>query len=748
MALILADHSVSAEKHFHANQIAYANTDRQTGRMNQGLDWHLEHVGRSAGDMVFNLLNLAPPCLSGDAVERICQPSSGRFAWQNRAAAALSRSVDRAAIPHLVFNMAGTGSGKTRMNMRAACVLAQGEVRVATALNLRTLTLQTADAYSQQLRIGRDEMACVIGDQVAAALHETARPRARYGAERFADDDENVFEPDPDAVSDFEYGDAPEWLAHFLHGKPKLASIIGAPVLVSTVDFLIAAGEPQRQANHALAALRMMTSDLILDEIDGYDPLALMSVLRLVMTAGLFGRNVIASSATLSRPVARLLWQAFDAGIRMRARLEGKAARFSCALIDDLAEPAVITPETAERFQVAYQAHLDAMLPKLIGRRHRLAELQPVPARCSKNAWRQVVLDAAKSLHERHGWVDPGTGIRLSFGLIRMANITPAIGLAHFIARNDPTARVACYHARHFRMQRAHIERRLDSLLTRHSGNQHILGDSDIRDLLNQCKAAGGTELRFIVVATPVEEIGRDHDFDWAVIEPSSVQSIVQTAGRVNRHRLIDVTSPNIAILQFNFSAAVKGKETAFVRPGLEVGDTRYDTHDLGELLDWRIIEQIDARLRFDDTHAFARLDDNSIAEQTAGHLGRLVGSDAYAHLWMSDWTYLSTPLRTRDGTPIELMLETDPDASPDSYQLYIDNERIVQSSNLTRYQRAANDWLVRDDDELIDKANNEGIAPDAAMTVTMSMHGILENPSLLSGIQRHRSFGFYIDRT
>jgi hypothetical protein len=37
----------------------------------------------------------------------------------------------------------------------------------------------------------------------------------------------------------------------------------------------------------------------------------------------------------------------------------------------------------------------------------------------------------------------------------------------------------------------------------------------------------------FIVVVIPVEEIGRNHDFDWSVIEFSNSQSIVQTAGRI-----------------------------------------------------------------------------------------------------------------------------------------------------------------------------------------------------------------------
>ena len=54
----------------------------------------------------------------------------------------------------------------------------------------------------------------------------------------------------------------------------------------------------------------------------------------------------------------------------------------------------------------------------------------------------------------------------------------------------------------------------------------------------------------FILVATPVEEVGRDHDFDWAIVEPSSYRSIIQLAGRVLRHRKLeqDIQKPNIAL--------------------------------------------------------------------------------------------------------------------------------------------------------------------------------------------------------
>lgn len=41
----------------------------------------------------------------------------------------------------------------------------------------------------------------------------------------------------------------------------------------------------------------------------------------------------------------------------------------------------------------------------------------------------------------------------------------------------------------------------------------------------------------FIVLASPVCEVGRDWDGDWALGEPSSLRALIQLAGRVQRHR-------------------------------------------------------------------------------------------------------------------------------------------------------------------------------------------------------------------
>ena len=92
----------------------------------------------------------------------------------------------------------------------------------------------------------------------------------------------------------------------------------------------------------------------------------------------------------------------------------------------------------------------------------------------------------------------------------------------------------------------------------------------------------------FIVVATPVEEVGRDHDFDWAVIEPSSYRSIIQLAGRVLRHRKMsqDISQANIAVMQYNL-LGVLGKSIAFTRPGFEGAEKlRLFSHDMEKLVD------------------------------------------------------------------------------------------------------------------------------------------------------------------
>ena len=748
MALILADHSVSSieeDRIFADGPCAYANTgfrgaDRTTRVLKQELNQHLLQVGALAGDLVFRMLSLSPPALSPETVERVMERSSDRaFAWQDTAARALTESRRMQRVPHLVLNMAGTGSGKTRGNLKMLCALNtqdDDEVRIAVALNLRTLTLQTADAYRKQVDIGEEELSCVIGDRLAQVLHEQSRPAHE-------DEDGNDPENEAEVALPFHYATAPSWLEPFIRKSPSTASVIGAPLLVSTVDYLVAAGEPHRQAHHAMAALRLMTSDLVLDEIDSYDPKPLLAVLRMVTLSALFGRHVVSSSATLSRPVASLLWRAYHLGASMRAQLTGDG-RFRTALVHDLAPPRVLESETVEQFTRDYDGHVAGMLATLKGQRYREPYLQKVED-SSLDSWNAALLTAVNALHREHAWEDPVTGKRLSIGLVRLANVTPAIRTAMFLAQKLPQARVACYHANHLALQRAHIERRLDDLLVRKDGDRHITDDPEIRALLDD---PARQDLMLIVVASPVEEIGRDHDFDWAVIDPSSVQSIVQTAGRVNRHRLVEISSPNVAIMQINrrcAQSADPGKR-AFYWPGYETGKKPYPSHDLGDLLDWnalRGLRNIDARMRF-GTHEFARLDDAAIRQTTEGEFSRTISDNQ----WMSVDTYKRTSLREQSRT-LEIVLKEKPPLQEEDL-LWIRESWVtgkMRDITVSAIDRAANDWLVLEDSEIREQARDlrerHGIPEEDALRT--SVHPPDDKPPN-NWLRHHRSFGFFAE--
>ncbi len=766
MALILADHSVSAELLGHENAPAYANTDRKTGKMNQNLNWHLQNVGNTAGSMVFNMLTLAPPSLSLDAVERICRRAVGLYAWQETAARALSASADKHACPHLVFNMASTGSGKTCMNIRAVCEMSHGKpVRVATALNLRTLTLQTGDAYAEQVGIDHDELACVIGDRLTQALYQFGKQEQH---ESYADDDENPLLDDFAANSGFEYLEAPAWLKKFIDKKPNSGKVIGAPVLVSTIDFLIAAGEPHRQGNHALAALRLMTSDLILDEIDGYDPQPLLAVLRLVLMSAFFGRNVVLSSGTLSRPVASAVWRAYERGNAIRAALYGTNSGFVSAAIDDKSAPSVLKTGNMKDFEDFYAGKIDQILESLKGSsRYRIPYLQAIQQKDEAGFMTGIEI-AVRQLHEHHHLCDPATGKRISFGLVRMANINPAVQVGKCLSKQLLNSKIACYHSQHFPLMRFHIERRLDTLLTRKKGDGHLFIDQEIREAIDQTESP---DILFIVVATPVEEIGRDHDFDWAVIEPSSTQSIVQTAGRVNRHRLRDIKQPNVAILQFNWKTIVNRmncSKPVFEKPGLEGPKDEdekinrlYPTHDLEKLFDWNLLgHKLDAAARFrKDHHQFAFLDDRNMEKATEKWLDRILGDGKNGHLWMCQDVYERTSLREHQPK-IEITLEDI--AYPEIMNVKESNSADSASSRkFVVEDEIGNCWLYLDDAELLELADDAGVSTEDGLTV--SVRGDIasasttpcsdEKASVVRGdiasaskYKRHRSFGFYHD--
>ena len=620
LALMLADHYYSSQPSHerYGDKVAethalYANTDRDTGALKQRLDEHLIGVEVNASRIVRALPQLAEQ-LPGLVHRGFRKRSESAFAWQNRAfelAEGLrSRSEEQG---FFGVNMASTGCGKTLANGRILYGLADVRrgARFTVALGLRTLTLQTGDAYRERLCLGDDEMAVMVGGAAVREMHEHQREKQREISQAEASGTESSAQ----LVADyspvyFEGALADGPLNSWLKQSPAATKLLNAPILVCTIDHMIPASESTRGGHQIPPMLRLMSSDLVLDEPDDFGIDDLPALSRLVHWAGLLGSRVLLSSATLPPALIEGLFEAYRAGRTEYQQHRGrpqKSVQICCAWFDEFAAEASEQAEIGS-YRAAHQVFVGqrlARLSKAPPRRH--AEILPLHiARASRENVCADLVDALQPaiarLHTANQQTDPATGKRVSIGLIRMANIDPLTMVARslFARGANPNQRIhlCVYHSRHPLLVRSAIEQRLDRLLKRHNP-QALFADAELRQQLDQ---HAEKDQIFIVLATAVAEVGRDHDYDWAIVEPSSIRSIIQLAGRIRRHRTKSYTGTNLLLLDSNVLHLVEGQgKPVFLRPGFEhesEKDFQLHSHRLCELLTAEQLARIDAASR------------------------------------------------------------------------------------------------------------------------------------------------------
>lgn len=623
LALMLADHHYSSCKAQpnlgDPSYKAYANTDRKTGELKQKLDEHLIGVEKNAHRIVHSLPRLAtalPRIARHKGFKRRSEDT--RFRWQDKAFD-LATSLQHRASQQGFFgvNMASTGCGKTLANGRIMYGLAdpQRGARFSIALGLRTLTLQTGTAYRTRMGLGEDDLAVLVGGSAVRQLfnhHAAAHAKAVVVGSESAE----ALLPDNTYVhydGNLEESPLTEWLSD--NGGQRgnsVQKLLNAPVLVCTIDHLMPANESTRGGHQIAPMLRLMTSDLVLDEPDDFGLEDLPALTRLVHWTGLLGSRVLLSSATLPPALIQGLFAAYFAGRRIyqaNRGMPGLVANVCCAWFD---EHQVSDSDHADEttFRTAHDAFVQKRLGKLAeatqNEVRRRAQIMPVAIAPGKPedvrpALAELVLPHMHALHAQHHSIDPVTGKRVSFGLMRMANIDPLIDVALSLFQQNADAdhriHLCIYHSRHPLLVRSAIEQRLDRLLQRTDPNA-IFKDAELRAILDQFSA---TDHIFVVLATAVAEIGRDHCYDWAIVEPSSMRSIIQLAGRIRRHRSGNCVSPNILLLDTNRLALERPGEAAFQRPGFESGTIaafRFASHFLTDLLQPKEYEKPDAAPR------------------------------------------------------------------------------------------------------------------------------------------------------
>ncbi|GHU28917.1 type I-F CRISPR-associated helicase Cas3 [Betaproteobacteria bacterium] len=618
--LMLADHYYSAlppdspeRLRGDHSGLLFANTDK-TGKPNQSLEEHLLGVTHSVASIAYALPNFARH-LPHLARHRGLRQRSRlpNFTWQNKAAdAAEALRLQAAEQGAFIINMASTGCGKTLANARIMYALAdpQQGVRCTFALGLRTLTLQTGRSYRQDLHLDEDELAVRVGGSASRALFDYYQQQAEAQGSASI---QELTEEDSHVVYEG------QTLADGLLGKamrdPHTQSLLSAPMLVCTIDHLMPATEAQRAGRQITPMLRLMSSDLALDELDDFDLADLPALTRLVHWAGMLGTRVLISSATLPPALVEGLYLAYRAGrghYQKNRDQEKTNSPIACLWVDEFSteSQACADLEIFRNKHAAFvQKRVQALGKVTPSRRGELLPLviaskEKHEIRCEFAAH---VQNAILHAHDSHHEICPQSDKQISFGLVRMANIEPlfdvALELFRLGAPENYRIHLCVYHSRFPLLLRSAIERRLDNTLNRRKP-EAVFAIPEIRKAIDDFPERHHL---FVVLGSPVTEVGRDHDYDWAVVEPSSMRSLIQLAGRIQRHRNTPCPEdkPNILIFDTNLRHFQQERSNAaFIRPGFESGarevhhEFRLITHRLGKLLRENEYKTITARPR------------------------------------------------------------------------------------------------------------------------------------------------------
>ena len=517
------------------------------------------------------------------------------YHWQDKAVreiqSAKQDGIDQA---WFILNMASTGCGKTTANAKLMQALSpDGKVmRYTLALGLRSLTLQTGSEYRERMHLTKDELAVIIGSQAIEALYQqeknenTESEQKSSPCEIGGSGEEELLEDMLSFEDNFTH-DQLKYLDIYLDGRKnpqakKNGAFLFKPVLVATIDQIIRATEVTRGGKGLLPFLRMMSADLVIDEVDDFSPEDLTAVARLVHLAGVLGRNVILSSATIPPDLAQGMYQAYQDGLCCYNAFSDQAKSMTAVWVDEFRSASSAIPlQQPNQYGLAHKNFIEKRVKKLrtqvVKRKAVVISCQPQATKeLSWQSYVEAMKQAVQQLHSNHHVIDEKTGKEVSFGLVRLANINPCVNMTLSLLSadwpDDTAVFLMCYHSRQVLLLRHEQETYLDYVLRRkHEKEKRVsFQDTVLRAHLDRNQKQ---RCIFLVIATPVEEIGRDHDFDWAIVEPSSYRSIIQLAGRVYRHRpcLQDISAPNIGVMQFNWKGmANPGQRVVFCRPGFE----------------------------------------------------------------------------------------------------------------------------------------------------------------------------------
>lgn len=531
--------------------------------------------------------NIAFPEISGNS----------RFSWQGEAARAARKMCETQEGGFFAAILAGTGTGKTRGAPTILAGAALGDkiperryFRMSLGLGIRVLATQSAKEYVEDLGFLGSDVSVLIGDPPLNFREGSDDESfAEQGSEslvtlpewlRVESPEDRIPEHGSDNEAQWLLGlslDTDRSLPAFIEkaletsGKSSASGrrLLQAPIMVGTIDHLMGVAAPVN-SRFLLQSVRLTTADLILDEIDQYDGEDLAAIARLVFQAGAAGRRVVIMSATLTPDIAEAFHSAYTMGWSDYARATGMADHVNLLICGD-APGSVFTNQDGQD-PMSLIAQCRTSIIEGIHASKPLRRAQILPPCDEWQALVDQVDEGCSRLHDLNAVeID---GYRLSVGMVRMTRISHTTALAVQMRSGDLGDRIrflVCLHSQMPRLHRAYIETRLKRALTRKDRTDPHKGVRSLciaEDVFARADHVGTREIEIVVVTTPVIETGNDVDFDWAILDPISTRSIIQSAGRVCRHR--EATGDHLNIYILGRSPVAMQGEGELAMPGVE----------------------------------------------------------------------------------------------------------------------------------------------------------------------------------
>ena len=397
-ALVLGDHHQSSLNGTAGNEdVLIANL--RDGKPNQTLAEHILGVESFALKTAYLVPSLARELPKAYDIKILKGKSPAKFGWQDKAREAIKEAKNKTDVARtgcFIINMASTGCGKTLANSKILHSLSDDEsLRCTILLGLRTLTLQTGEEYRKRLGLDKEDLSIIVGSR---AFVELSRMSAT------ADDD-----TDEDESKSADLGIDGVETNYILEKLPieeiitdtEALKMLYPPVLVSTIDQVIHASEDTTGAHNIIPILRILSSDIVIDEVDDYSGDDLVAVARLVYLCGVFGRKVLISSATIPPEESEGLAAAYQRGWAEHAHFHGQKNQVLCILSDEFLSKTFVLdafkdiskePLFRKQFKEQLEGYIDKRIRKLEKKgTPRRGEIIPVTERTQDGYFNEII---------------------------------------------------------------------------------------------------------------------------------------------------------------------------------------------------------------------------------------------------------------------------------------------------------------------------------------------------------------------